>query len=156
MTLSVAQERIARNTARLSTEEAPEDTACSPPIPTRAPPRSTHEETANHDHRGLPRLSGLRQLFRRLPQRRVRRAVRHGGQRPAAYRTETGPGHRAAARAELDRLTAAPGALIRLAADLTASAAKCSLQTRARRGASPPRSAARSTLESFPRRYPIR
>jgi hypothetical protein len=38
----------------------------------------------------------------------------------AAYRLETGPGHRAAARAELDRLTAQPGAAIRLAADLTA------------------------------------
>jgi hypothetical protein len=38
----------------------------------------------------------------------------------AAYRRETGPGHRAAARAELDRLTAAPGAVNRLAADLTA------------------------------------
>jgi hypothetical protein len=38
----------------------------------------------------------------------------------AAYRRETGPGHRAAARAELDRLTAAPGAATRLAADLTA------------------------------------
>jgi hypothetical protein len=37
----------------------------------------------------------------------------------AAYRAETGPGHRAAARAELDRITAAPGAVIRLAADLT-------------------------------------
>lgn len=38
----------------------------------------------------------------------------------AAYRRETGPGHRAAARAELDRLTAAPGSAIRLASDLTA------------------------------------
>jgi hypothetical protein len=38
----------------------------------------------------------------------------------AAYRRETGPGHRAAARAELDRLTAAPGAATRLATDLTA------------------------------------
>jgi hypothetical protein len=38
----------------------------------------------------------------------------------AAYRHETGAGHRAAAVAELDRLTAAPGAAIRLAADLTA------------------------------------
>lgn len=38
----------------------------------------------------------------------------------AAYRRETGPGHRAGARAELDRLTAEPGAAIRLAADLTA------------------------------------
>ena len=37
----------------------------------------------------------------------------------AAYRAETGPGHRAAARAELDRLTAAPGALTRLHAELT-------------------------------------
>jgi hypothetical protein len=38
----------------------------------------------------------------------------------AAYRRETGPGHRAAARAELDRLTAEPGAVTRLAADFTA------------------------------------
>jgi len=37
----------------------------------------------------------------------------------AAYRAETGPGHRAEARAELDRLTAAPGALTRLHAELT-------------------------------------
>jgi hypothetical protein len=32
----------------------------------------------------------------------------------AAYRVETGPGHRSAARAELDRLTAEPGAAVRL------------------------------------------
>ena len=38
----------------------------------------------------------------------------------AAYRSETGPGHRAAACTELDRLTAAPGALTRLHAELTA------------------------------------
>jgi hypothetical protein len=38
----------------------------------------------------------------------------------AAYRQETGPGHRAAALGELDRLTASPGAAIRLAADFTA------------------------------------
>jgi hypothetical protein len=38
----------------------------------------------------------------------------------AAYGRETGAVHRAAARAELDRLTAAPGAAIRLAADLEA------------------------------------
>ena len=38
----------------------------------------------------------------------------------AAYRRETGPAHRAAARAELDRLTAAPGAAIRLDAEFTA------------------------------------
>jgi hypothetical protein len=38
----------------------------------------------------------------------------------AAYRRETGAGHRAAARAELDRITAAPGALTRLDAELTA------------------------------------
>ena len=31
-----------------------------------------------------------------------------------AYETETGPRHRAAARAELDRLTAEPGAVMRL------------------------------------------
>jgi hypothetical protein len=35
----------------------------------------------------------------------------------AAYRAETGAGHRAAARAELDRLTAAPGAVMRLHGD---------------------------------------
>ena len=38
----------------------------------------------------------------------------------AAYRRETGAGHRAAACAELDRITAAPGALTRLNAELTA------------------------------------
>jgi CdiI immunity protein len=38
----------------------------------------------------------------------------------AAYRRETGPGHREAACAELDRITAAPGALTRLDAELTA------------------------------------
>lgn len=38
----------------------------------------------------------------------------------AAYVRETGAGHRAAARAELDRITAAPGALTRLDAELTA------------------------------------
>jgi len=38
----------------------------------------------------------------------------------AAYRRETGAGHRAAACAELDRITAAPGALTRLDAELTA------------------------------------
>jgi hypothetical protein len=38
----------------------------------------------------------------------------------AAYRRETGVEHRAEARAELDRLTAAPGSANRLAADLTA------------------------------------
>jgi CdiI immunity protein len=32
----------------------------------------------------------------------------------AAYRAETGPGHRAAAWAEVDRLTAEPGAAVRL------------------------------------------
>ena len=36
----------------------------------------------------------------------------------AAYRHETGPGHRAAARPEFDRLTAAPGAAIGLSGDL--------------------------------------
>jgi hypothetical protein len=36
----------------------------------------------------------------------------------AAYRRETAEAHRAAARAELDRLTAAPGAAIRLNDDL--------------------------------------
>ena len=38
----------------------------------------------------------------------------------AAYRRETGAGHRAAARAELDRLTATPGAVTGLARDLAA------------------------------------
>jgi len=38
----------------------------------------------------------------------------------AAYRRETGAGHRAAACAELDRMTAAPGALTRLDSELTA------------------------------------
>ena len=47
----------------------------------------------------------------------------------AAYRRETGPGHRAAALAELDRLTAAPGAAIRLRADLTALGCEVALAT---------------------------
>jgi hypothetical protein len=47
----------------------------------------------------------------------------------AAYRRETGPGHRAAARAELDRLTAAPGAAIRLAADLSGLGCEVNLAT---------------------------
>ncbi len=47
----------------------------------------------------------------------------------AAYRKETGPGHRAAARAELDRLTAAPGAVIGLAADLAALGCEVTLKT---------------------------
>lgn len=38
----------------------------------------------------------------------------------AAYRAETSPAHRAAARAELDRLTAAPGAALGLARDFEA------------------------------------
>jgi len=38
----------------------------------------------------------------------------------AAYRRETGAGHRAAACAELDRITAAPGALTRLHTELAA------------------------------------
>ena len=38
----------------------------------------------------------------------------------AAYRAETGVGHRAAARAELDRITATPGAALRLHEDLAA------------------------------------
>jgi hypothetical protein len=38
----------------------------------------------------------------------------------AAYRAETGAAHRAAARVELDRLTAVPGAALRLHEDLTA------------------------------------
>ncbi len=38
----------------------------------------------------------------------------------AAYCRETGAGHRAEASAELDRLTAVPGALTRLDAELTA------------------------------------
>jgi hypothetical protein len=46
-----------------------------------------------------------------------------------AYRLETGPGHRAAALAELDRLTAAPGAAIRLAADLTELGCEVALAT---------------------------
>jgi hypothetical protein len=47
----------------------------------------------------------------------------------AAYRKETGPGHRAAARAEIDRLTAEPGAVARLAADLTALGCEVTLKT---------------------------
>jgi hypothetical protein len=38
----------------------------------------------------------------------------------AAYRRETGPAHRAAARGELDRLTAMPGSAVRLDTELTA------------------------------------
>jgi len=47
----------------------------------------------------------------------------------AAYRRETGAGHRAAARAELDRLTAAPGAARRLGTDLTALGCEVALPT---------------------------
>lgn len=47
----------------------------------------------------------------------------------AAYRTETGAGHCAAARAELDRLTAAPGAAMRLHEDLTALGCDADLPT---------------------------
>jgi len=47
----------------------------------------------------------------------------------AAYRMETGPGHRAAALAELDRLTAAPGAAIGLAAELTRLGCEVALAT---------------------------
>ena len=46
----------------------------------------------------------------------------------AAYSRETGPGHRAAARAELDRLTAAPGAATRLHTDLTALGCEVALK----------------------------
>jgi CdiI immunity protein len=46
-----------------------------------------------------------------------------------AYRHETGAGHRAAALVELDRLTAAPGAAIRLAADLTGLGCEVALAT---------------------------
>jgi hypothetical protein len=47
----------------------------------------------------------------------------------AAYRRDTGPGHRSAARAELDRLTAAPGAALRLAQDLTGLGCEVALPT---------------------------
>jgi phosphomannomutase len=47
----------------------------------------------------------------------------------AAYRRETGPGHRSAARAELDRLTAETGAATRLAAGLTALGCEVRLAT---------------------------
>ena len=47
----------------------------------------------------------------------------------AAYARETGPGHRAAARAELDRLTAASGAATRLHVDLTALGCEVALPT---------------------------
>jgi hypothetical protein len=47
----------------------------------------------------------------------------------AAYRDETGPGHRAAARAELDRLTAEPGAAIRLNAELNGLGCEVALKT---------------------------
>lgn len=47
----------------------------------------------------------------------------------AAYRRETGPGHRAAARAELDRLTAAPGAVTRLDAELAALGCEVALRS---------------------------
>ena len=47
----------------------------------------------------------------------------------AAYRRETGPGHRAAARAELERLTAEPGAALSLARDLTALGCEVALAT---------------------------
>ena len=45
-----------------------------------------------------------------------------------AYRAETGAGHRSAARAELDRLTAAPGAAMRLHDDLIALGCEADLR----------------------------
>ncbi len=47
----------------------------------------------------------------------------------AAYRRETGQRHRTAARAELDRLTAAPGAATRLAAALSDLGCEVALAT---------------------------
>lgn len=47
----------------------------------------------------------------------------------AAYRRETGPAHRDGARGELDRLTAAPGAAIRLGDDLAALGCEVDLAT---------------------------
>ena len=47
----------------------------------------------------------------------------------AAYRAETGAGHRAAARAELDRLTSAPGAVLKLHEDLNALGCEVALAT---------------------------
>jgi hypothetical protein len=44
-----------------------------------------------------------------------------------AYRRETGPAHLAGARAELDRLTAAPGAAVRLHEHFTALGCEVSL-----------------------------
>jgi hypothetical protein len=71
-------------------------------------------------HVDTPVYPELRQLFGAYLNAEF--AARYGSVAAAlaAYRAETGPGHRAAARAELDRLTAAPGAAIRLAGDLTA------------------------------------
>ena len=71
-------------------------------------------------HVDSPAYPELRQLFGAYLNADFAGAYGSVAQALAAYRRETGPGHRAAARAELDRLTAEPGAAIRLAGELTA------------------------------------
>jgi hypothetical protein len=71
-------------------------------------------------HVESPAYPELRQLFGAYLNAEFAEQYGSVGDALAAYRRETGPGHRAAARAELDRLTAAPGAAIRLAVELTA------------------------------------
>jgi contact-dependent growth inhibition (CDI) system CdiI-like immunity protein len=80
-------------------------------------------------HVDTPVYPELRQLFGAYLN--VEFAAQYGSvnEALAAYRRETGPGHRAAARAELDRLTAAPGAAIRLAADLAQLGCEVNLTT---------------------------
>lgn len=80
-------------------------------------------------HVDIPAYPELRQLFGAYLNAEF--AARYGSVAAAlaAYRHETGPGHRAAARAELDRLTAAPGAATRLPADLTALGCEVALKS---------------------------
>jgi hypothetical protein len=62
----------------------------------------------------------LRQLFGAYLNADVAREYGSVAAALEAYRRETGPAHRTAALAELDRLTAAPGAAVRLHDHLTA------------------------------------
>ena len=62
----------------------------------------------------VARYPELRQLFRAYLNADFARNHGTVDAALAAYRRETGPGHRAAAAAELERLIAAPGALMKL------------------------------------------
>jgi hypothetical protein len=62
----------------------------------------------------------LRQLFGTYLNAEFMRRYGSVPEALAAYRRETGPGHRAAARGELDRLIATPGAMMKLDTHFTA------------------------------------